>query len=105
MRWAFVDSWRADSPCLRMAIPGNSVVGEADNELVDHAVLAHCAGNWRYLHVSRQAADEPGRVELAHVVIAVAAGHDWNMRDVGRWWHRRCAPQIQRAHERRPASW
>src|SRR5262249_12902784 len=58
------------------------------DELIDHAALSHGARDLPHLDVGRPAADEPFRVEVADLVEAMAAGHDRNVREVGRIRHR-----------------
>jgi hypothetical protein len=57
-------------------------MGEGEDHLVDHLGLAARARYLPDLEVVGPMADDPGIVEAAHGVVAVAAGHGWDVRDV-----------------------
>ena len=64
-------------------------MSEADDQLIDEAGLADRARERCDHGVGRPFADEPGLVELAHAVEAMAAGHGRDVGEVRRAAHGR----------------
>src|SRR5262245_12491988 len=64
------------------------IVGEAGDELIDHAALPYGARDLRHLDVGRPPADEPFGVEVPHLLAASTASHDRDVRHVGIIRHR-----------------